>query len=309
MKIIRTPDECFNNIPDYPYDPNYLEVTNPDGGESLRLHYVDVGPKDAEETLLFMHGEPTWSFLYRKMIRTVQEKEPGYRILAPDLPGFGKSDKPCDRTDYTYERLVDWMSEWLCKLNLQGVTLFCQDWGGLIGLRLVARHPDRFARVMVSNTGLPTGGGRMTQSVMDWRDKISQELPNWGVIFQFSEHSDLSDNEIAAYDAPFPSEEYKAGSRELPRLIPAFDDMPSVRENEEAWKVLMKFEKPFITAFGDSDPGSPPGKSDKVFHDRVPGANGQKHTVVKNAGHFIQEDKEPEVADLLMSFIRDNPKG
>ncbi len=308
MKVLRTPDERFKNLPDYPYSPNWLPVSNPDGGEPLRLHYVDVGLIDGGETLLFMHGEPTWSFLYRKMIRSVQEKEPGYRILAPDLPGFGKSDKPAERDDYTYERMVDWMSEWLCKLDLTGVTLFCQDWGGLIGLRLVARYPERFARVMVSNTGLPTGGGCMTKSFLEWRDEISQELPTWDLAIQFSTVSHLTEDVLAAYEAPFPTEEHRAGSRKLPQLVPAFDDMPSVEENKRAWEVLERFEKPFMTAFGDSDPASPVGKSDKFFQDRVPGAKDQKHTVVKDAAHFIQEDKGPEIAGILMEFIRDNPK-
>ena len=307
MKILRTPEERFEHIPDYPYSPHWLEVSNPDGDDPIRMHYVDVGPADAEETILFMHGEPTWSFLYRKMIKVVQEKESGYRVLAPDLPGFGKSDKPSERDDYTYERMVDWLSEWLCKLDLKGITLFCQDWGGLIGLRLVARFPERFSRVMVSNTGLPTGGGRMTQSFMEWRNETSQKLPSWEIVIQMSTISKISEDVLAAYEAPFPSEEYRAGSRKLPQLVPVFDDMPSVAENLEAWEVLKQFKKPFMTAFGDSDPSSPIGKSDKVFQDRVPGAKGQKHTVLKDAAHFVQEDKGPEAAELLMAFIRDNP--
>lgn len=307
MKILRTPLERFDNIPDYPWKPNWLDISNPEGGDPIRMHYLDVGPADAGETLLFMHGEPVWSFLYRKMIRTVQEKEPGYRVLAPDLPGFGKSDKPSERDDYSYERMVDWMSEWVCGLDLQGVTLFCQDWGGLIGLRLVARFPERFARVMVSNTGLPTGGGRMTQSFMEWRDTISQQLPDWKYMIQTASVSNISDEALDAYEAPFISEAHRSGSRKLPQLVPVFDDMPSVSENLEAWEVLKQFEKPFITAFGDSDPTSPIGKSDKVFHDRIPGAKGQNHTVFKGAGHFIQEDKGPEVAEFLIKFIHDNP--
>ncbi len=265
MKILRTPEECFNNIPDYPFDPNWLMISNPDEGKPLRLHYVDVGPKKGKETLLFMHGEPTWSFLYRKMIKAVQEKEASYRILVPDLPGFGKSDKPAGRDDFTYERMVNWMSEWLCKLDLQKVTLFCQDWGGLIGLRLVAKYPDRFSRVMVSNTGLPTGGGRMTKSFLEWRDEISQNLPTWDIAIQFSTKIELSKEVLAAYEAPFPTEAHRAGSRKLPQLVPVFDDMPSVEENKKAWEVLEQFNKPFITAFGDSDPASPVGKSDKIF--------------------------------------------
>jgi haloalkane dehalogenase len=306
MKIIKTPLERFDGLPDYPYSPHWASVTNPDGGEPLDLHYVDEGPHDAPETLLFMHGEPTWSYLYRKMIKTVRDKEPGFRVLAPDMPGFGKSDKPAAREDYTYERLVDWMSEWLTHLDLNGMTLFCQDWGGLVGLRLVARFPERFERVMVSNTGLPTGGGRMTESVKQWRDEISQTLPSWEDAMQYSTVSTLTKEVLAAYEAPFPTEEHRTGSRVLPRLIPVFDDEPSVKENIEAWKVLERFEKPFMTAFGDSDPASPVGKSDKIFQDRVPGAKGQNHTVVEKAGHFIQEDKGPEVAELLLRFIKDN---
>ena len=205
MKILRTSDERFENLKDFPYQPNYVEV--PDGEEGrLRVHYVDEGERGADPVLL-MHGEPSWSYLYRKMIPILVEV--GNRVVAPDLPGFGRSDKPTQRSNYTFQRYVDWMQAWLDAMDMNSITLVCQDWGGLIGLRLVANNPDRFARVVAANTGLPTGDHKATEAFLNWR-KFSQETPEFdvGFILQSATQTELSDEVIAAYRAPFPDDTY-----------------------------------------------------------------------------------------------------
>jgi haloalkane dehalogenase len=296
MKVLRTPDDRFANLSDWPFAPHYREVKDQDG-TALRLAYVDEGPRDGAPVLL-MHGEPSWSYLYRKIIPPLVAK--GRRVLAPDLIGFGRSDKPAARTDYTYARHVDWMSQWFEAMGLSKVTLFCQDWGGLIGLRLVAKYPDRFAAVIVGNTGLPTGHG-MTDGFKRWLE-FSQSIPEFpvGGILSGGVARTLSEAERAAYDAPFPDESYKEGARQFPLLVPVTPEHAQVEENRAAWAVLEKFDKPFVTAFSDNDPVTKGGEG--VFQARVPGAKGRPHVTLKGS-HFLQEDAPAEIAALIESVV------
>jgi haloalkane dehalogenase len=297
MQVLRTPDERFANLPNYPYPPAYTEISDADGTR-LRLHAVDAGPTAAAPVLL-MHGEPSWSYLYRDIIAALVAK--GHRAVAPDLIGFGRSDKPSTQDDYTYERHVHWMSDWLVATQLSNITLFCQDWGGLIGLRLVAAYPDRFSRVIVANTGLPTGSG-LSAGFEQWL-KFSQSVPVLpiGDIVNGGSQRALSAAEKAAYDAPFPDETYKAGARRFPALVPITPQHASVGENQAAWQVLETFRKPFLTAFSDSDPVTKGGE--RAFQTRVPGARGQAHVTLRG-GHFLQEDCPGEIAALIDSFIQ-----
>lgn len=298
MKVLRTPEERFGNLPGYPFSPHYIEIADGEVGK-LRVHYVDEGPREAAPVLL-MHGEPSWSYLYRKMIPLIAEA--GHRVIAPDLVGFGRSDKPADRDDYTYQRHVDWIQQVIDKLSLNRITLVCQDWGGLIGLRLVAAAPHRFDRVVVANTGLPTGDQKMTDAFLDWQ-RFSRETPEFavGTIVSSGCHQPLSQAIIAAYDAPFPDETYKEGARIFPSLVPTRPDDPAAPPNREAWKVLQGFEKPFLTAFSDKDPITRGG--DKVFQKLIPGAKNQPHTTIKGGGHFLQEDCGPAFASVVINFI------
>ncbi|OYW26755.1 MAG: haloalkane dehalogenase [Caulobacter sp. 12-67-6] len=297
MQVLRTPDDRFEALADWPFAPHYATITDADG-TALRLHYVDEGPRDAPVVLL-MHGEPSWAYLYRRMIAGLVAR--GYRVVAPDLIGFGRSDKPAARADYTYERHVAWMSEWLTAVDLKGVTLFCQDWGGLIGLRLVAAFPERFAAVAVGNTGLPTGSG-MTEGFKAWLE-FSQNTPVMpiGLIVNMGTGRELSDAEIAAYDAPFPDETFKEGARQFPVLVPVTPEHGSVAENKAAWAVLEAFDKPFLTAFSDGDAVTKGGEA--IFQARVPGAAGQPHTIVPG-GHFLQEDCPDALVDLIDGLVR-----
>lgn len=299
MDFLRTPDERFENLSGYTFEPHYTEVADGEGGE-LRVHYLDEGLRSAEVVLL-MHGEPSWSYLYRRMIPILVEG--GKRVVVPDLVGFGRSDKPTQTSDYTYARHVEWMREALFDhLDLEGITLFGQDWGGLIGLRLVAEHPDRFDRVCVANTGLPVGYGA-TEAFRAWRD-FSQNAEQFpvGRIVAGGTVDGLSDEEQAAYDAPFPDDTYKAGARIFPALVPMEPDDPAVPDNVAAWESLERFEKPFLVAFSDSDPIT--GGGDKVFHERIPGTKGQPHGTIEGAGHFLQEDRGPFVARMLLEWMQ-----
>ena len=302
MKVLRTPDERFDGLPDFPYEPHYLMVPDGEGGR-LRIHYVDEGPKDAEPVLM-MHGEPSWSFLYRKMIPIFLQA--GYRAVAPDLVGFGRSDKPADRSDYTYNRHVEWMQAWLEQVDLKRITLVCQDWGGLIGLRLLAAHPERFARAVVANTGLPTGDFPISEAFLQWR-KFSVEVPefNVGAIVNMGTLSDLPEEILRAYNAPFPDETYKEGARIFPSLVPIAPDDPAAPANRQAWEVLSRFEKPFLTAFSDGDPITRGGE--QIFQKRVPGAQGQPHTIIQGGGHFLQEDRGEEFARVVKDFMTKTP--
>jgi haloalkane dehalogenase len=272
-------------------------------GTVLRLHYVDEGSREAPVVLL-MHGEPSWSYLYRKIIFGLVAR--GCRVIAPDLIGFGRSDKPARRDDYTYERHVHWMSQWLMQTEIEDVTLFCQDWGGLIGLRLVAAYPDLFAGVVVANTGLPVGTG-WSEGFKAWLD-FSQSVPQMpiGGIVNGGTARDLTPAEIAAYDAPFPDESYKEGARQFPRLVPITPEHASVAENRAAWKVLEQFDKPFLTAFSDGDAVTRGGEA--AFQARVPGAKAQPH-VTLSGGHFLQEDSPDEIVALIDGMITRRAKG
>ncbi|MBW2062502.1 MAG: haloalkane dehalogenase [Deltaproteobacteria bacterium] len=298
MKVLRTPDDRFKNLPGFPFEPHYVEVPDGEGG-SLRIHYVDEGPREANPVLL-IHGEPSWSYLYRKMIPIIVEA--GHRAVAPDLVGFGRSDKPADRNDYTFQRHVDWMHAFLDKLNLKNITFFGQDWGGLIGLRLVAEKPDLFDRVVAGNTGLSTGDATLSEAFLQWQ-KFSKEVPTFDVgrMFKGAFKTPPSDEVLAAYEAPFPDESYKEGARIFPSLVPTRPDDPASEANRQAWKVLSKFEKPFLTAFSDGDPITRGG--DRIFQSQIPGAKGQPHTTIKDAGHFLQEDKGEELAKVIVDFI------
>ena len=300
MKVLRTPDESFQNIPDWPYEPVYTDVTAHDG-TTLRIHHVDTGPDDATETVLCMHGEPTWSFLYRKMIPVLAGA--GHRVVAPDLVGFGRSDKPTELSDYTYERHVDWMSQWLVKNNLRNITLVCQDWGSLIGLRLATAFPQRFSRIVLANGGLPTGDPPPNEAFVKWRE-FSQTVPVFTtakIIEGGCVSKPLAPEVLAAYDAPYPAEEYKAGARIFPTLVPAGLDDPSSRPNRDAWEVLRAWTKPFVTMFSDSDPVTKNGEW--AFRRAIPGCEGMPHTTIVGGGHFLQEDKGVEFATAINSFI------
>ena len=299
MKTIRTPDDRFASLPGYDFAPRYAEIDDQDGG-TLRVHYIDEGPADAAPVLL-MHGEPSWSYLYRHMVGPLVAA--GHRVVAPDLVGFGRSDKPTEQTDHTYARHVVWMRELLFdRLDLQDITFFGQDWGGLVGLRLVAAEPDRYARVCIGNTGLPTGHGTPSDAFLAWQ-KFSQETEDFpvGALINGGTTSDLSPEVIAAYDAPFPDDRYKAGARIFPALVPTAMDDPGAADNREAWQVLERFDRPFLLAFSDKDAIT--RGSDKPFLERVPGAKDQPHTTIEGGGHFLQEDRGPELAKVLDDFI------
>ena len=293
MKILRTPDDRFDNLPDYDFAPHYVQVA-----ENLRLHYVDEGSRDGR-TVIMMHGEPSWSYLYRHMITAVSKA--GYRVLAPDLIGFGKSDKPTEQSDYSYAAHVSWMQSWLEQMDVDGAVLFCQDWGGLIGLRLVADTPERFAGVMAGNTFLPTGDRDPGEAFKKWREfaKTIPEFPVGGIIRRATVKP-LTDGVEAAYNAPYPDESFKAGARIFPALVPTSPDMDGVAENLKAWNVFKAWDKPFLTCFSDQDPITAGG--DKAFQKLIPGCEGQPHKVLKGGGHFLQEDVHAELSEMIIGF-------
>jgi haloalkane dehalogenase len=299
VKLVRTPDERFADLPGYAFAPHYLDVPDTEGG-SLRMHYVDEGGAGAP-VVLMLHGEPTWSYLYRKMIPVFVAA--GMRALAPDLIGFGRSDKPTERRDYTYARHVGWIWSLIDQLALEDITLVCQDWGSLIGLRVAAEHPERFARIVVGNGGLVTGDQPLPDAFHAWR-QFSQETDVFpvGAIVSRGCVNELSAAEVAAYDAPFPDESFKAGARQFPALVPATPQDPASAANRAAWEVLRQFDKPFLTAFSDKDPITHGGE--RVLQARIPGASKQAHTTITNAGHFLQEDKGEELAQVVVDFVR-----
>lgn len=306
MKVLRTPDDRFAGLPEFPFQPHYTEIPGGDDQTTLRLHYLDEGPADAADTVLLLHGEPSWSFLYRKMIPVLSSA--GFRVIAPDLVGFGRSDKPSDRTDYTFARHVEWMRTALFdRLGLTDLTMVGQDWGGLIGLRLVAEHPDHFRRVVAANTGLPTGDTPMGEAFQAWLS-FSQETPELpvGAIVKSGCISGPGDDVVAAYDAPFPDESFKEGARQFPLLVPNRPDDPASAANRAAWEVLRSFTKPFLCAFSDSDPITK--GADALFLSQVPGAKDQPHTTITGGGHFLQEDQGPQLAVVVADFIRSTPE-
>ena len=298
-EIVRTPDERFENLPDFDYAPHYEEI------EGLRIHYVDEGPRDAMPVLL-LHGEPSWSFLYRKMIPGITNA--GYRAVVPDLVGFGRSDKYVRMDDYSYQMQVDVMAELVRRLDLQNVTLFCQDWGGLIGLRVVAEQPERFAAVVAANTALPSADASATPGgpFMVWR-AFSRWTPVFPTarIIDAGTVRDLPDDVRAAYNAPFPTRRHQAGARIMPSLVPIDEDDPAIPANRRAWQVLETWQKPFLTAFSDSDPIT--GGLEAIFQSRIPGAKGQPHQTIEGAGHFLQEEKGEELAELVVALLRRLP--
>ena len=293
MKVLRTPDDRFLHLPGYDFEPHYVEVGD------LRMHYVDEGPATADPVLL-LHGEPSWSYLYRKLIPPLVNA--GHRVIAPDLIGFGKSDKPASQGDYSYASHVDWMRQFVEALDLTGITLFCQDWGSLIGLRVAAEHQHRFARIALGNGGMPTGDEVFPRAFRIWRAfaKWSPWFPI-GRIIQSGTINELSNEEVAAYNAPFPSRKYKAGTRAFPTLVPTDPDNVASEDNRRAWDMLSRFEKPFLTTFSNRDPITRGGE--RPFQERVPGARNIEHVKIRNAGHFLQEDKGEELAEVLNKFI------
>jgi len=294
IKALRTPDSQFENLPDYNFQPNYCDV------DGLRMHYVDEN-SDGAETVVMLHGEPSWSYLYRKMIPRFTAA--GHRAIAPDLIGFGRSDKPEKQEDYTYQKHIDWTKALLFDhLNLQDITLFVQDWGGLIGLRLVAENPERFKRLVIANTFLPTGDQGANEAFMQWQ-KLSQiiDIFDVGRIINKATVSKLSPEVIAAYDAPYPDERYKSGARIFPMLVPITPNDPASADNRAAWQKLVTFSKPVLTLFSDKDPIM--SGLDRVFQSKLAGAIGQPHDTIRDGGHFLQEDKGEEIADKVNAFI------
>ncbi len=334
MRTLRTPDERFRDLPGFPFTPRYTEVPDGDGG-ALRIHHLDEGPRDGE-IVLCMHGQPSWSYLYRHMIPILTGG--GLRVLAPDLVGFGRSDKPAAREDYTFERQVGWLNAWLRRNDVRAATLVGQDWGGLIGLRMVAENTERFARVVVANTGLPAPQDMAHEEAEALRElrrtlptptmpELAQALANpdpdapgrsfvywqkwtWetedipiGLLIAGSvDGRALSPGEIAAYDAPFPDPSYKMGPRAMPSQVPTLPDDPSLPANLRAWEVLSKWEKPFLCAFTDNDPVT--RGLDRSFHERIPGTQGQPHTTISGGGHFLQEGRGERFAQIIAGFVK-----
>jgi len=300
MERVRTPDDRFTALEDFDFSAHYATVADPTGGRPLRAAYLDEGPRDGDVVVL-LHGEPSWSYLYRHMIPGLVGA--GHRVVAPDLIGFGRSDKPTDRREYTYARHVEWLRELLFDvLHLTSVTLFAQDWGSLLGLRLVGEHPERFARVAIGNGGLPTGDEATSEAFLTWQE-FSQQAPVLpvGAIVSGGCTARLAPAIVAAYDAPFPDESYKEGARQFPVLVPTSRDDPAHDANVAAWKVLANWTKPFLCCFSDGDPIT--RGADRKFLSVVPGTRGQAHVTIEGAGHFLQEEKGEQLADVLNSYI------
>jgi haloalkane dehalogenase len=305
LKILRTPDARFVGLPGFPFQPRYLELTDRRLG-SLRMHYLDEGPKDAP-LVLMLHGEPTWSYLYRKIIPRVTAA--GYRAVAPDYIGFGRSDKPVDRASYTYQHHVDWVLQFVDQLALSRGTLVLQDWGGPIGLRVLAERPHCFDAVLLANTLLPNCEPP-PRGIEDWpgpivgpwaqstRDAHDFEV---GLVIRSVCLGALDPAVVAAYDAPFPDARFKAGVLEFPSLIPLHQDSVGIAENRRAWQFLEGFTGPVVTAFSTADPSTKPWE--RVFRERIPGARGQPHIEIANAGHFVQEDGSDALSSALLGLL------
>jgi haloalkane dehalogenase len=299
VKTTRTPDERFADLPGYPFGPRYAEVVDPDGDTLIRVHFLDEGPTDGPVALL-LHGEPSWSFLYRHMVPVLVDA--GVRCIVPDLVGFGRSDKPTEQADHTYARHVEWMRQLLFDhLDLTGITFFGQDWGSLIGLRLVAAEPHRFRGVVISNGGMPTGEKKPTEAFLGWQRfaATAEDFPV-GAIISGGCATKIGPEVIAAYDAPFPDDASKAGVRVFPTLVPTSTDDPASADNIAAWKSLEASTVPFVLAFSDSDPITKGGH--RAF-EHLPGAQGQPHTTIEGGGHFVQEDRGPACAAVVLDLI------
>lgn len=305
--FLRTPDARFRELPDFDYQPNYLNVSDSRYG-SLRMHYIDEGPQDAP-VILCLHGEPSWSYCWRKLIAPLSAQ--GYRVIAPDHIGFGRSDKLPKRSDYSYQFLVQCCVQLIEKLDLRHITLVCQDWGGPIGLRSLARMPERFRAVVAANTLLPNNeappkgiAGWPAQLIRDWIDAVNamDDMPVSDIIEGVSQQP-LPAAVKAAYDAPFPDASYKAGALALPGIIPISEDMPGSRENQQVWeRILGSWHKPFVTAFSDGDPSTKAWEN--LFQERIPGADNPFNTEIKGAGHFVQEDQGEQLAELVLKLQR-----
>ncbi|MDC0674400.1 haloalkane dehalogenase [Nannocystis radixulma] len=301
MHRLRTPDERFADLPDFAHPPRYVEVPAGDGdAEPLRMHYVDVGPRDGAVVLL-LHGEPTWSFLYRHALAALAAA--GMRAVAPDLIGFGRSDKPAATGDYTYQRHVDWLRAFLAATGIADLSLVCQDWGGLLGLRLAGETPAMFRRIVAMNTFLPTGDEALPEAFHRWRE-FSQKVPELpvGAVVQGGSAQPLAPAVVAAYDAPFPDARYKAGARVFPTLVPIVPDDPASAANRRAWDGLRRYDRPFLTLFGARDPITQPAQV--LLQAAIPGARDQPHRVFERAGHFLQEDLGAELGQALAQFLR-----
>jgi haloalkane dehalogenase len=299
MEFVRTPDERFANLPQYPFAPHYVPVPCA-AGTTLRMHYVDEGSREGRIALL-LHGEPTWSFLYRNVIPPLLAA--GLRAIAPDLIGFGRSDKPVRREDYTYQRHVDWVRAFVESLDLREAVLVGQDWGGLIGLRIVAEMGDRFAGVVAANTFLPTGDSPPNEAFLRWQAYAQRSADfSAGAIVARTCVTPIAPEVVAAYDAPFPDERYKAGARQFPMLVPIRPDDPAAAPNRNAWEALRRWHKPFVTAFSDGDPIT--RGAEGVLQQEIPGALGRHHPTIVGASHFLQEDKPTELAAaILTAFV------
>ena len=299
MDLLRTPDDRFAALAGFDHEPQYADVSDGEGG-SLRMSWVEAGPADGPVVLL-LHGEPTWSYLYRHVIEVLSAA--GIRSVAVDLVGFGRSDKPTELGDHSFARHVEWVRELVFDvLELREVTLVGQDWGGLIGLRLVAEHPDRFARVVAANTGLPTGDFDMPEVWWKFRQAVENApVLDVGRLVAAGCLRGMSDDVRAAYDAPFPDETFKAGPRVMPTLVPTRPDDPATEANRAAWEVLSTWEKPFLVAFSDGDPIT--GAMAPLIRKLVPGTKGLHHPVIAGAGHFLQEDAGQDLGRVVADFV------
>ncbi|WP_211185271.1 haloalkane dehalogenase [Thalassotalea algicola] len=295
IDFIRTPEEQFKHLPNYSFSPNYLPI------EGLRMHYVDEGPADADPVLM-LHGEPTWSYLYRHMIPICAAA--GHRVIAPDLIGFGKSDKPIHQSDYSYQAHMDWMKQFIEQLNLTNITLVCQDWGSLLGLRLAAENEHRFKAIVIGNGGLPTGEQSPPKAFKIWK-AFALNSPWFPIarIIDSGSFKKLGKDEKRAYDAPFPNKKYKAGARAFPALVPVTPDDPASHANTQAWEVLKQWQKPFLTTFSNGDPITRGG--DKYLQQRIPGCDGLPHQTLVG-GHFLQEDSPREFAEAVNRLLGSN---
>ena len=289
--ILRTPESFFCDLKDFPFQPHFVKV------EDLQIHYVDEGPFDARPVLL-LHGVPAWSYLYRHLIKKISES--GCRVIAPDLIGFGKSDKPLKAKSHSYQSHVEWITEFINKLNLKEITLFCHDWGSLIGLRIAAQCPDLFKGIIVSNGMLPAGKHKINPVFKLWRyfARYSPFIPV-DLAIEVGALRKLDKEEKKAYRAPFPSSKYKAAIRALPSMVPISPNDAESIINKQLWKSLSRWEKPFLTIFGNRDPITKGG--DLYMQKRIPGAVGQNHLRFE-AGHFIQEDNFKELAEIIIRF-------
>ncbi len=303
--IYRTPEQCFENLPGFDFKPHYIDCN------AYRMHYLDEGSRDGE-VVLMLHGEPTWSYLYRKMVPPVADA--GLRVIVPDLIGFGRSDKPAEIATHSYAFHVENITYFIQALNLNNITLVCQDWGSLIGLRVAAENTSRFARIVVANGGLPTGDHGRTEAFMKWRNAVikmqeASYMPVGKIISRDpadpSAAPKFGADIMAAYEAPFPNGRYMAGPLAMPLLVPISPDNPATEANRAAWEVYKQWQKPLLTAFSDGDPITRGGE--KVFQKLVPGAKDQQHVTIEGGYHFLQEDKGAEFAAAVIQFIQDNP--